>query len=205
MQRPFTWSIPNSSALRPQWRLWTSLTLILVVFGMTGCSSGGGGDSEVNPSCNNQSINNFMNAQVAEVITGLTFTFVDGGSFKESLAGQTPTLTIDDFTDPVITLTVATADHMAIGETTLVPCFALSNPACLFDVTITESSFPSDEGPQLNDVFVLQDWRLTARLDECVNRVTATMIAEDDMGVSVASEPLDLGPTELCPMIGTCP
>lgn len=146
-----------------------------------------------------------MNPQVAEIISGLTFTFGNGGVFQETLAGLTLTLTLDAFTDPVITLTLATADHMAGGETTLVPCAVLSNPACLFDITVTESNFPSGEGPQINDVLALQDWRLVARLDNCIDRVTANLIVEDAMGMAVQSEPLDLGPTELCPMIGTCP
>ena len=185
--------------------LWKRFAILFVVFALLmGCSSGGG-DTEDTDACSGRGVNNFMNPQVAELTMGLQFTFMDGSVFQDALAGETLTLTIDAFANPDITFLLATADHMASGESMLVVCSVSSEPACLFDVSITESNFPSGEGPQVNDVLVLQDLRFVGRLNNCTNRVTATLRVEDDMGMQVLSEPLDLGPRELCPMIGTCP
>ncbi len=204
MQHLFISSVNNRTSSRPRWRLWEHLAVMLLVFSiMTGCS--GGGSNETSPPCDGQRVNDFMNDQVAETIMGLTFTFVDGRGFQDTLAGVMLTTTIDAFTNPTLTITLATADHLAGGETVLVPCNPLSDPACLFDVTITDSTFPSGEGPQVSDVLVLRDWRLVARLDNRTNRITATLIVEDAMGMAIQSEPLDLAPSELCPIIGTCP
>ncbi len=205
MQHRFIGSVHNRGALRQRWRLWEHLTLIFAICGvMMGCSSGGD-NPETTPQCDGQRVNDFMNAQVAETIMGLTFTFVDGEVFQDRLAGVMLTITIDAFTDPIITMTLATADHMASGETVLVPCNLFSDPSCLFDVTVTDSTFPSGEGPQMNDVLILRDWRLVAQRDTCTDRIEATLIVEDAMGMPVRSEPIDLGPTELCPIIGVCP
>jgi hypothetical protein len=145
-----------------------------------------------------------MNAQVAETLTSLTFTFIDSGNFQDSLSGDTVTLTLDMLTGTTLTMTLATQDYLARAEVELVACNPFSQPARLFDVMVTESDFPSGAGPQMNDMVVFQDWRFVAHLDNCTNRITASMIVEDAMGMAVSSEPLDLGATELCPLIGTC-
>jgi len=188
-------------------RLWEHLVLMLIVLGvMLGCSSGGGSgdDDDATQSCGGSSLNDFMNAQVAEAIAGLTFTFMDGEIFQDTLSGDTVTLTLDMLTGTTLSMMLATQDHMVSGEVELVACNFFSQPACLFDVMVTESNFPTVEGPQMDDVLVLQDWRLVARLDNCTNRINATMIVEDSLGMAVPSEPLDLAATELCPLIGSC-
>ncbi|MDH3601339.1 MAG: hypothetical protein OEU26_17110 [Candidatus Tectomicrobia bacterium] len=206
MRYPFTWSVDNPRGSSHRRRFWDHLALTLIVSGMMlGCSSGGGGDDNATRSCGGSSINNFMNDQVAETTAGLTFTFMDGEVFQDTLSGDTVTFTLDTFTGTTLMMTVATQDYMASGEAELVACNFFSQPACVFDVIVTESDFPSGEGPQMDDVLIIQDWRLVARLDNCTNRITANMIVEDAMDMAVASELLDLDATELCPMIGICP
>lgn len=206
MRYSFTLPVGNPKGSSPRRWLWNPLALMLVVLGVIlGCSSGGGGDDDnPAPSCGGSSINTFMDAQVAETIAELTFTFPDGEIFQDTLSGDTVTITLDMLMGTTLPMMFATQDNVASGETVLVGCNVLNDPACLFDVTVTESNFPSGEGPQMDDVRVLRDWRLVARLDNCTNRITATMIFEDDMGIAVSSEPLDLAATELCPLIDTC-
>ncbi len=140
MQHPFPWSIGNQTNATRTDRVWPRVALMLIVLGtVLGCS-GGGGDNESTPNCGGPSINNFMNGQVAEIIAGLTFTFMDGALFQDALSGDTVTLTLDMLTGNTVALTLATPDHLAVGEAELVTCQFLNQPACLFDV-MTEATF----------------------------------------------------------------
>ena len=186
------------------------LMFLLAVLGaMPGCSGGGGGGGE-NDGCGGSSVNALMNAQVAEIIAGLMFTFPDGEAFHEELVGEKVTMTLDPLTGTTVPLTLATESSMADGEARLA-CDPASDSSCsstppvLPEVTVTASDFPSGAGPQVDDVLNLGVWSFSARLDNCTNRITATMSVQDSEGKAVPSEPLDLSETELCPLIGDCP
>lgn len=181
--------------------------LLAVMCAMLGCSSSGGGagddDDLEDTLCGGSSVNDFMNAQVAEIVAGLTFTFMDGEVFQAGLAGDAMTMIVDALTNTTVSMTLATANSMAQGEGPLVACNIISDPSCLFEVTVTTSDFPNSEGPQMADVLVLRDWRFRAQVDTCANRIAATMIVENSQGTAVASESLDLPVRELCPLL--CP
>ncbi len=169
---------------------------------LLGCGGGGGGEQVIS-NCGGSSLNNFVNAQVSEIATGLTFDFTDGDIFHADLAGNAVMFTFDMFNDPTLTILLSTPQNMARGEVDLQGCMFGAQPACLFDVTITQSDFPAGDGPQTGEVLALQDWGFSALENNCTNRIDATLTIEDTNGRVVASEPLDLAIDRLCPMF--CP
>ncbi len=116
MQRRFSQFLGALTPARPKWRCWQPLTLILIMLGfLIGCSSGGS-DPDTTTPCGGSSINDLMNAQVAETITGLTFSFLEGGVFQDTLTGATLTFTLETFNDPDLTFLLATADTRVVPQ-----------------------------------------------------------------------------------------
>lgn len=116
------------------------------------------------------------------------------------------TVTLDTVTDTVITVSLSTAENLARGEIILdLDVCEVANefldPGCLYPVTFTTSNFVAGTGPQIGELLVLEDWRLTAREFTQEGWVTVSLTVEDDAGTASISEPLEVDKGQLCPWV----
>tara|TARA_B100000315_G_C14595513_1_gene598860 strand:+ start:9799 stop:10332 length:534 start_codon:yes stop_codon:yes gene_type:complete len=141
--------------------------------------------------CVRSTTNNIIganNTQTLASIEGLSFPFSDGSIFHGTLDEDTVVIRFDMTTDSILTISISSNAKTARGKINLEPCQLFQEAPCLFNVRITDSEFSIGRGPQSGETLALQNWTFFTLLDNCTNRITATLTVENLFETRVTSE-----------------
>lgn len=173
----------------------TMMCTITIFSVLSGCGLSNDNE-EIGTTCERSTANNIIsanNTKTLDALEGLSFPFVDGRIFHGTLDDDAVVIRFGMTTNSTLTVSINANDQTARGEIALESCQPFQEDPCLFNVMIAASKFPIGRGPQAGETLELQNWTFFTRLDDCTNRITATLTVEDLFGTRVTSETAVVG------------